>query len=145
MAWQARASCRGVDIENMTYKSVEDYAEEVGEDELPYLRKRVRSMNQERLRPFLTLCDDCPVKKQCIDSSNPADRWWTIRGGKLPKLLSTLRPHGSDYRPPNSNAGEYALRLCPEGHSDWAKRSGKGGKTYTYCAVCNRANGRIDV
>ena len=76
------------------------------------------------------ICKDCPVSKQCLDSSSADDRYGTVRGGLRPRVFNRgLREK---------------QEVCHKGHSNWGTRASKKRGGERYCKDCKAERSRSD-
>lgn len=100
--WSDEAACRTVESKIFYYESAADYT--------------------SLLHAAETFCNACPVAKQCLVESSSEDRYWTVRGGMLPRAASGY------------TIGRPKKTLCDRGHNNWGEKAPRVG-----------ANGRVRV
>lgn len=111
---------------------------------------------QTSLAKARLVCNGCPVKKECLESSSPEDREFTVRGGLSPtkyKVNSKLRVgrgkclHGHDYSVTGVIDEGYGRgQRCAECRHNHSKSRYEGGKTTPgYKLVKNPGSGRTYV
>ena len=109
---------------------------EVGDPGVPEDLSPMREVhfNLPRLKEAREVCSTCPVKGKCLESATPSDRFWTVRGGELPKLARTNVKKNNF---PSAKTDPYMPDLCQRGHSNWLRRA---DGTAWYCGDCNNRN-----
>jgi hypothetical protein len=102
--------------------------------------KDVRNVNLDKLGEAKAVCDSCLVRKECEESANESDLYWTIRAGKT---RGVGRPVGRPpIKPPviqdETTTSEIRFRdgrLCLRGHGNqWAI----DGRNSYRCLECDR-------
>ena len=110
---------------------------------------KIRKHNKAKILAAIEVCNGCPVWAACLEDALPSDRFWTVRGGEVPKYY----PKGLD-GPSRANRGnipsfpaeDFTEYRCKSGTHQGAeyqgfKAHGGTGKLYGYCIGCdNEAN-----
>lgn len=139
--WQDDAACGGVDPEEFVYQQKDDPNYKPMSYLTQWGKKKPageRDANRMRLEKSALLCADCPVKQQCLDSANPSELFWSVRGGLLPGVLEKRIKQG-----PASDVKDYFPWECKlHGRTFMGLRyGGRGrveGKKYPYCTECTK-------
>lgn len=134
--WQDDAACSSKPPEDFEYLRTD----EPGYKPLTYISKwgkkktaDERRSNQAKLEASAKVCSSCPVAEQCLAASSPADLFWTVRAGQLPKVLAVPMK-----KAPAAPSSEYIEWLCRiHGRTHYAERWDKSlGRKRPYCREC---------
>lgn len=94
------------------------------------------STSKPALEAGLQACNSCIVKKECLETASPSDRYWTTRGGILPGVLNSRTipsAEGVEIDKP------FPERPCGRGHTDWAWNKSRSA---WYCRECSNMRAR---
>lgn len=136
--WQDDAACHGRESE-FTFIELDDPAWRPG-TKLNKQGKKVevvgeKQVNRIRMEKAVVTCADCPVRQQCLDEASPAEKFWSIRGGRLPDVLVKTKN-----KAPVEYLGGFFEWECKNGHGRvyLAYRNKGGGQEgrRPYCLEC---------
>lgn len=118
--WEAQAACRGKDPELFFFEGVG---------------------SEPRLREMAAFCKRmCRFREECFEAADEADRYYSVRGGRLPEALKSggktsipqkvVFSEGKPIDPP--------VR-CKRGHErEWVVANGSKSGWRGYCYACER-------
>lgn len=143
--WQDDASCNDADPTLFEIAQDGDPSVEWRNSAPPKKRVGLPKINMARYEQAKAICETCPVKDLCLSSADPADLYWTTRGGQMPGQLVAFLA-GADgprkgRRAPSFRYDDYNLWSCKKHgrESVGIKNNKADGKVYkvNFCRVCD--------
>lgn len=124
-SWKNDATCQDLPQEVFFYLQIGDFEQRIKST-------KIRRMNEDNYAYAKGVCAKCPVRKQCLDTADPLDLYWTTRGGQRPKAIDD-----QGRRPPLSAMPKD--NMCKKGHEDWVTGSDGRRRCHT-CALESKRN-----
>lgn len=134
--WQDEAACEGSDLNDFMYVQ----RDEPGYRALPYITKwgktkvrDERTTNKIKLEASAKTCQSCPVSRQCLDTASKSDLFWSLRGGRLPGVLTERM-----IKAPASDVSDYFDWECKTHGRKWLSKRWREEtqKMGFYCTEC---------
>ena len=144
MGWEEEASCRDLDGDLFAISQLED--RDVGHLDLTGLDKwaKLSKFNKVKLTKAQKVCSLCPVRAECLESAELADKYWTVRGGELPKMYINQKVNRKRGAIPSARSERYLEYSCSNGghagdrHKGYRMTESRGKKYKTaYCITCD--------
>lgn len=133
--WQDDAACGGIDPELFMVNRM-------GDPEVAHIKasQALRAHNLDKLERAKSVCEDCPVKRECLEDATSSDLHWSVRGGQTPTSLQGDKLRMSRGDIPISEASEYIEYTCRSGRHVGdgyrGKKPDRNGKLVNFCLGC---------